>query len=173
MEIVLETDRLFLCQVDIDRDLDAFTEFMSDPESVRYIGNRTMDRVTCWRYLAMVMGHWKVRGFGFMSVIEKETGAWVGRVGPWFPLGWPQPEIGWAIHPAHLRKGYGAEAARACLDFAFDDLGWDDVIHVIVEGNAPSIALAKTIGSTLRGDLPGIPGVTDERCLVYGQSRKG
>ncbi|MEO1028234.1 MAG: GNAT family N-acetyltransferase [Pseudomonadota bacterium] len=173
MGVVLETERLLLCKVDIKRDLDAFTEFMSNPDSLRYIGNRTMDRVTAWRYLAQVMGHWQIRGYGFMSVIEKETRAWVGRVGPWFPLGWPQPEVGWAIHPDHLRKGFGAEAARACVDYAFDELGWDEVIHVIIEDNAPSIALAKSIGSTLKGDLPGIPGVTDERCFVYGQSRSG
>ena len=171
MTPTLETERLILRGMDIDADLDPFTELMSNPESVRYLGNKTMDRVTCWRYIAQVMGHWQVRGFGFLSVIEKETGAWVGRVGPWFPLGWPQPEIGWAIHPDHVRRGFGLEAAQACLAYAFNTLGWDEVIHVIVEGNTPSIALAEALGSTYRHDIDGIPGVTNERCFVYGQSK--
>lgn len=168
---VIETERLILRKMDVEADLDAFCEFMSDPASVRYIGNKTMDRVTCWRYIAMVLGHWETRGFGFFSMIEKETGQWVGRAGPWFPLGWPQPEVGWAVHPAHLRKGYGAEAARASVDYAFETLGWDEVIHVIVDGNAASIALAKAVGSVYLRDLDGIPGVTSEHCVVYGQSR--
>ncbi len=67
------------------------------------------------------------------------------RVGPWNPLGWPQPEVGWTISPHHLRRGYAAEAGRASIDYAFSVLGWKEVVHVILEGNVGSIAVAEKL----------------------------
>jgi hypothetical protein len=34
-------------------------------------------------------GAWAMQGFAMLSVIEKATGRWVGRAGPWQPEGWP------------------------------------------------------------------------------------
>ena len=119
----------------------------------------------------MVIGHWAIRGYGFFSLEDKQTGQWVGRAGPWFPEGWPGQEIGWTISPDHLRKGYAYEAARASIDFVFGELGWSSVIHVIMEGNAPSIALAEKLGSRLLRTQQGLPGVTEEKVLIYGQSK--
>ncbi len=64
-------------------------------------------------------------------------------------MGWPAPEVGWTISPDHLGQGYATEAARASLHYAFETLSWPQVIHVIMEGNEASIAVAKKIGSTL------------------------
>ena len=86
--------------------------------------------------------------------------------------GWPGPEVGWTISPLHLRRGYAEEAGRASIDFAFDTLGWDQVIHVIMDGNEPSIRLAEKLGSTYLRTQQGLPGVTEETVHVYGQSRK-
>ena len=35
-------------------------------------------------------------------------------------------------------QGYAFEAASACIDFAFDELGWDEVTHLIEDANMPS-----------------------------------
>jgi RimJ/RimL family protein N-acetyltransferase len=120
--------------------------------------------------MATVIGHWAIRGYGFFPLEHKETGECVGRVGPWYPEGWPSPEIGWTISPDHLRQGYAIEAARASLEYVFNTLGWSSVIHVILEGNEASIAVAKKLGSRFIHYEDGLPGVTDERVLIYGQS---
>ena len=59
--------------------------------------------------------------------------------------------------------------ASAALDFVFMELGWPRVIHVILEDNAASIALAEKLGSCLIRTQQGVPGVTDLRVLIYGQ----
>jgi RimJ/RimL family protein N-acetyltransferase len=146
---------------------------MADPGTVRYLGVPPMNRAEAWRNMAMAMGHWAIRGYGFFSLESKETGEWVGRVGPWRPEGWPGREVGWTISPDHTRKGYATEAARASLDYAFETLGWTEVIHVILEGNAPSIAVAEKLGSRLLRTRRGLPGITEEKVLIYGQSRQG
>jgi RimJ/RimL family protein N-acetyltransferase len=83
------------------------------------------------------------------SVIEKSTGQWVGRLGPWNPEGWPEPEVGWGISRAHWGKGYASEGAAAAMDYAFDVLGWAQVIHCIDPQNAGSIGVARKLGSRL------------------------
>lgn len=172
MKLTLETERLILRPIDPKLDFEAWAAAMADENTVRYLGTSPMSRANAWRNMCMVMGHWQVRGYGFFSVILKETGEWVGRVGPWFPEGWPEPEIGWTIAPGHLRRGYAIEAARASLDYVFNTLGWKRVIHVIMPGNEGSIAVAEKLGSVYLREQQGVPGVTDLPLLVYGQARE-
>lgn len=166
---ILETERLILRPVDPEKDFEGWARAMGDEQTVRYLGGEIMSRADAWRNMAMVMGHWQIRGFGFFSLENRETGEWVGRVGPWYPNGWPQPEVGWTISPDHLRKGYATEAGRACIQYAFDELGWDRVIHMILQGNEGSIAVAEKLGSTFLRREPSLPGVTDDPVLMYGQ----
>jgi len=167
--VILETERLILRKIDPERDFEAWAKSMADEETVRYLGTKPMSRTESWRAMAAVIGHWEIRGYGFFSLEHKETGAWVGRAGPWYPEGWPQPEVGWTLSPDHRKKGYATEAGRAAIDYAFNTLGWQQVIHVILEGNAPSITLAEKLGSRLIRSQDGLPGVTDHRVLIYGQ----
>jgi RimJ/RimL family protein N-acetyltransferase len=168
--MVIETERLILREIDPERDFEAWAKAMADENTVRYLGTPPMSRAQAWRSMAMAIGHWAIRGYGFFSLEHKETGAWVGRVGPWFPEGWPSPEIGWTISPDHLRQGYAIEAARASLGYVVKHLGWTSVVHVILEGNEASVAVARKLGSELLRTQQGLPGVTDERVLIYGQS---
>jgi len=166
----LETDRLILRPIDIEADIDAFCEAYADAPTMRYLTGAVMDRAQTWRSMAMMIGHQSVRGYSFLSVIEKSSGAWVGRVGPWYPEGWPAPEVGWTIHPHHTRKGFAKEVGRACLDYVRDTLGWPSVIHTIIEGNIGSERVAEALGSKRLYRIEGgIPGVSTEPCHVYGQ----
>jgi RimJ/RimL family protein N-acetyltransferase len=165
----IETERLLLREIDPDRDFDPWAKTMEDEETVRYIGGKVLDRAETWRNMAGVIGHWQIRGYGFFSVENKETGEWVGRVGPWNPEGWPAPEIGWTIMREHWGRGYASEAAAACLDFVRDVLGWESVIHVILDGNAASIGVAEKIGSKYLRTQEGLPAVTDGTIHIYGQ----
>ena len=146
MAVILETDRLIL-RVPIQADFDAgWAEFHTDPECMRYLGG-AMARSVAWRALATVAGSWPLLGFGPFCAIEKATGLWMGRVGPWRPDGWPAPEVGWLFHKRAWGKGYATEAANACLEFVFDTLGWPMVGHMIHPENAASIAVARRVGS--------------------------
>ncbi len=171
--MIIETDRLILRPIDPERDFEGWAHAMADPGTVRYLGTEPMDRAQAWRGMALAIGHWSIRGYGFFSLEHKESGAWVGRVGPWFPEGWPAPEVGWTISPRHLRKGYATEAARAAVDWVFDTLGWPSVIHCILDGNEPSVGVACKIGSRLLRTQDGLAGITQDRVLIYGQDRPG
>jgi RimJ/RimL family protein N-acetyltransferase len=169
---IIKTERLILRPIDPERDFAGWARAMGDAETVRYLGGKPMDEANAWRNMAMVMGHWQIRGYGFFSLEDRASGEWVGRVGPWNPHGWPQPEVGWTISPDHLRKGYAMEAGRASIDYAFGELGWKSVVHVILEGNEASIGVAEKLGSRLIGKQDSLPGVCDTPVLIYGQDAK-
>ncbi|NPC84790.1 GNAT family N-acetyltransferase, partial [Pyxidicoccus fallax] len=88
----LETPRLIL-RPPMQEDLDGFAEMASNPESARFLGG-VGPREVAWRGMATMAGSWALLGFGMFSVLEKSTGRWVGRVGPWKPEGWPGTEVG-------------------------------------------------------------------------------
>ena len=115
-------------------------------------------------------GSWALYGFGMFSLIEKGTGRWVGRTGPWSPEGWPGPEIGWGVLRAAEGRGYAFEAAVAAMDWAFDVLHWDSVIHCITEGNVRSQTLARRLGSSLSGHAV-LPPPGEAEVNVWGQTR--
>jgi RimJ/RimL family protein N-acetyltransferase len=72
------------------------------------------------------------------------------------PDGWPGTEVGWGIARSQWRRGYAAEAAAAAIDWAFANLGWTEVIHIIDVDNVASAAVARKLGSqnSGRGRLP-------------------
>ena len=128
-----ETDRLLL-RVQRAEDFELFAELLGDEEACRYIGG-TLTRAAAWRKFLQMPGAWAVQGFGMFAVIEKSSGDWLGNIGPWKPVGWPGNEVGWALRRAAWGKGYATEAAVAAIDWAFANLGWDDVIHCIDPAN--------------------------------------
>jgi len=166
----LETPRLILRLPQAD-EFDAYADFMADPDSAEFLGG-VQPRSTAWRGFAQIVGAWQVRGFSMFSVIEKESGEWIGRVGPWMPEDWPGTEIGWGIVRSRCNRGYATEAATASIDWAFETLGWDDVIHTISPGNIVSQALATKLGSRNRGPGRLPPPFEDLPIEIWGQTRE-
>ncbi|MFZ1990387.1 MAG: GNAT family N-acetyltransferase [Alphaproteobacteria bacterium] len=165
----LETERLVLRPPSAE-DLSAFTAMMADESCARYMGG-VMGRQASWRAWSAVTGAWVINGFSMFSVIDKTSGRWIGRVGPWAPADWPAAEVGWALVRDAWGKGYASEAATRTIDWVFDTLGWAEVAHCIHPENANSIALAKRPGSRwLRsGRFP--PPIEHLPTEIYGQSR--
>jgi RimJ/RimL family protein N-acetyltransferase len=169
-DLRIETPRLLLRPPRLD-DLDPLAEMMVDEEGARFIGG-TSPRSVTWRALMTMIGSWHAHGFAMFSVIEKETGRWVGRLGPWMPEGWPGPEIGWAVVRDRWGRGYAVEGATATTNWAFDTLGWTRVIHSIAPQNRASQRVAEKLGSRLLG--PGqLPApFQNDSVDLWGQTRE-
>jgi RimJ/RimL family protein N-acetyltransferase len=135
-----------------ESDLDAYAELCGDPDVMRYIGDgHCMTRDEAWRHMALVLGHWQLRGFGLWAVEERGTGLVAGRVGCWQPEGWPGLEVGWALRRGFWGRGYATEAALAVLDYAFSELKAPRLISLIDPDNGPSIAVAGRLGMNMEG----------------------
>jgi RimJ/RimL family protein N-acetyltransferase len=163
------TPRLILRQPRLC-DLDAWAGFMADPEATRHIGG-VQSRPVVWRALATITGAWVLTGCSMFSVLERSSGEWIGRIGPWRPEGWPGTEVGWGIRREYWGRGYATEGAIAAIDWAFAELGWTEVIHTIPPDNQGSQSVARRLGSArLRpGRLP--PPYEQVEVDVWGQTR--
>jgi len=164
---VLNTQRLILRPFR-EEDLDDYSEICADLDVMRYLADgKAMTRAEAWRHMAMLVGHWELRGFGQWAVEERCSGRVIGRIGFLQPEGWPGFELGWTLGRQHWGKGYAGEGARAALEHGFWQLGRNHIISLIHPDNLPSIKVAARIGETLEGRA----NVLGRDLLVYGIRR--
>jgi RimJ/RimL family protein N-acetyltransferase len=150
---MIETKRLILRTWRYS-DIAQNTAMLADPESGRYITadhKPVTSEINGWRNAAVMAGHWALHGFGLFAVEEKASGRYVGRVGPWCPPTWPGLEVGWGIAKECRGKGYAVEATRASIDWVFENLAVDRIIHCIAADNVASQSVAQKLGAVIDG----------------------
>ena len=162
----LETDRLLL-RAWRNEDFDSYAEMCADPDIMRFIGGKTLNRMEAWRQMAFLVGHWELLGYGHWAVEEKTSGKFAGRLGFLNPAGWPAFEIGWTLGRAFQGKGYATEGAKRALQYAFEELDKDHVISLIDPLNKASIRVAERLGEKLEGETE----LMGRNVLIYGIDR--
>ncbi len=154
----LTTERLILRKPDA-RDEQSFLDWYASPRRIAQRG--PVDEITAWERFAAVVGHWTVRGFGRFMVTMRDTGKTVGLIGPHYPGGWPEPELGWHIWDDNCEgKGIAFEAAFASLIHARRALGLTSIVSLIAPDNTRSAKLAERLGATPDGEITFIEGGT-------------
>ena len=103
--------------------------------------------------MALWLGQWELRGTGHWAV-EIDGGPMIGRVGLHRPESpdWPGLEVGWALHPDHWGHGYATEAGARAITYAFEVIGADEVVSVILPENVRSQQVAGRLGLTWSED---------------------
>lgn len=132
-------------------DFEPMAAFFADPASAYYGGPAPRDEA--WRKFAVYSGHWLLRGYGPWALEDRATGDYVGLSGLWYPEGWAEPEITWALVPGAHGKGYATEAARRALRAAYEDFGWTTAVSVVSVHNTASQAVAQRLGATLEREI--------------------
>ena len=143
----LETPRLILRGWRAE-DFAPYAAMLAEPETARFITRRGQpyDEAEVWTEMAVLIGHWQLLGHGMFVVEERASGAFLGRIGPLQPPGWPGFEIAWGLTRAACGNGYATEAARAAIDWAFESFDLDRVISIIHPDNVASQRVAERIG---------------------------
>lgn len=151
---ILETPRLWLREMG-DGDFPALCRILQDPV-VMYAYEHAFSDEEAWAWLHNQQQRYRRDGFGLWAAVEKTSGELVGQCGiTWQSLGdgRQMPEIGYLLERAVWHRGYATEAARACRDYAFDTLGFEEVCSIIRDNNLPSQAVARRNGMIQRGRL--------------------
>ena len=154
-------------------DLDVYAALLAEPDVGRWFGiDASFTRSDAWRHMAMLLGHWDLLGYGRFAVELKSTGALIGRVGLWYPEGWPGIECGWVIHPSQWGHGYATEAAAETVRLGFSALGLTHIISLIHPDNARSARVAEKLGGRVESTWIDPRG---HEALIYGysQARQG
>ncbi len=163
----LQTERLNL-RMFRSSDLDAYAVMCADQEVMRYINDgRTLTREDTWRDMALILGHWELRGYGLWAVEERATHKLIGRIGHWNPESWPGFEVGWMLDRKYWGHGFATEGAMAAVNYAFSVLDIPHAISLIHPDNALSIRVAEKLGEKLESETR----ILNVRFLVYGVHR--
>ncbi len=144
----IETPRLRLTAF-TERHFERYASMLADPACTRWVGDgHALDRMNAWRSMAMLLGHWRLRGFGMWALENRTDGTFVGRAGLLRPEGWPDIELGWMLCTDQRHQGYATEASQAALQFAWDHLHMPRVISLI----RPDDESARRVTGRLRGE---------------------
>ncbi|MDH3660541.1 MAG: GNAT family N-acetyltransferase [Alphaproteobacteria bacterium] len=151
-EPVLRTEQLILRKWRPD-DLDPFAAMSADPEVMRYFPAR-QDRAETEAHIRMITDHLERQPFGWWAVEVPglfDFAGFAGLLRPRFHAHFtPCVEVGWRLRRDAWGKGYATEAGQACLDFAFERMGIDQVVSMAVVDNRRSRRVMERLGMTRR-----------------------
>ncbi len=164
---VIRTPRLLLRPATAG-DADFLVVLMNDPSYLHFIGDRGVRTAADARdYLASALVYRYEQGLGLHVVETLVGGQPVGICGLVQRPDLASPDLGYALLPGQVGRGYAVEAARATLDHAFNDLALPCVLAITRPDNLRSRQVLQSLGMQL-DDLPA-PGYED-RC-VYRKKR--
>lgn len=168
---ILRTERLVLRQWR-DSDREPWAALNADPLVLEFFPS-TLTREESDHWLTVNHDRIEQHGWGLWAVEVVGGPPFVGFVGlavPDFDASFtPCVEVGWRLARDHWGKGYAPEAARAALDFGFDELELDQIVSFTAVGNAKSRRVMEKVGMTesLEFDHPRLPGHPLERHVLY------
>jgi RimJ/RimL family protein N-acetyltransferase len=144
---ILTTHRLRLRAFKVS-DLDAYAAMQANPEVMRYlVTGRTSTPVEVWRTMATSLGAWALRGYGMWACEKIDGGAFVGSVGIFQPLDWPEPEIAYSLDEPFWHQGFATEAGRAARDWLFEHFSLPRAASFIRPDNHASKRVVERLGA--------------------------
>jgi RimJ/RimL family protein N-acetyltransferase len=162
--LVLQTPRLVLRWF---READApmLVELLNDADWLRFIGDRgvrTPEDAAAFVTGRLVPSYWS-QGFGLWAMQLRSTQECVGMCGFVQRDFLPDPDLGYALLPAHRGRGLVREAAAACLAYAAQRLGERRVLAITAPDNHRSASVLRALAMRHAGTrtLPDARGPTD------------
>jgi RimJ/RimL family protein N-acetyltransferase len=161
MSPLIETQRLSLDELSLDRDELFIFQLLNEPGFLDNIGDRGItDLDSAGGYIERTRAGYAANGFGLWRVVEKSTGAAVGICGLVRRDGLDDPDVGYAFLEAVSGRGYATEAAAAALGHGRNALGIGRIVAITKPDNLGSIRVLEKIGLKFekRIQLPGHDG---------------
>ena len=134
-----------------------YERLFKDPSVERWLRPPPMDpfaQADLERLLRHDRSHWQIHGFGPWSLVERESGEFVGRGG----LAWTRVEgkeaveLPWAVLPEFQRRGYASESALAAIEVA-RKIGLAKVVSLTLVDNVASRGVMEKIGLEYRREV--------------------
>ena len=139
---IIETPRLLLREMTA-ADRPDLCMILQDKE-VMYAYNGPFSDEEVDEWLERQLARYRQYGYGLWAVVLKATGEMIGQCGLTLQQwnGREMLEVGYLFQRSHWHQGYATEAARACMEYAFNILGASEVCSIIRDNNIPSQRVA-------------------------------
>lgn len=151
--IIVETERLIIRE-SVEEDAEAFCELYRDAECRKYLELPPADDVQTYRqYIKDYQnGQYAFYEYGMWTLVEKESGAVVGRAGleqQTFAKDQIGVGLGYAILPQHRGKGYAEEACQAILAYSKECEYAEKIYVKIDKENNASMTVYHKLGNSV------------------------
>src|SRR5262249_29994809 len=88
-------------------DLGAYAAMQANPEVMRYmVMGRPSTPAEVWRTMLMSLGSWALRGYGMWACEKLDGDVFVGSVGVFCPLDWPESESAYSLGQSFWGQGF-------------------------------------------------------------------
>jgi len=144
---ILETERLILREFE-DSDVEALKSVLGDEKVMEFSLNGAMDEIQIKEFIVKSKARYENDKTGVWAAELKSSGKLVGGIGLPFQEveGKRYMEVAYRLATKFWGQGLASEAAKACRDYAFNNLKSNYLISIIEESNTLSIAVATRIG---------------------------
>lgn len=143
---IMRTARCLIRET-VPGDVDAFYRIYSDPAITEYMEDLYPDVEEEKRYVQEYIEKvYTFFGFGVWTVVERESGAVIGRAGLSYREGFEEPELGFIIGVPWQRQGYAEEVCRAVLAYGWSALEFQRIQALVEVENMPSLSLCEKLG---------------------------
>ncbi|WP_425388917.1 GNAT family N-acetyltransferase [Bacillus marinisedimentorum] len=129
-------------------------EIFSDPAAMKYYPS-TKDRHDTLEWIKWTQDNYRKFGMGMWVAEMKETGQFAGQCGlvPQKIADSVELELGYLFARKHWGKGLATEAALACKNYGFQQLGLERIISLIDPENLSSVKVAERAGLSFEKEI--------------------
>jgi [ribosomal protein S5]-alanine N-acetyltransferase len=152
-KVILKTERLILREL-VPSDADDLALILCDTETMRYYP-RPLERQEVDDWVDRRMKQYDKKGHGLWGVILKNEQKLIGDCGLLIQEvdGIEMLEVGYQFNKNYWGRGLATEAARGCMDYAFNKLGSHQIISMIRPENIPSRRVAEKNGLRIEKEI--------------------
>jgi len=149
----LDTQRLTARPIGPDDVAQLQTLHQKPPVAEHIGGSWTLDRSE--QFVRGAVEHWQRQGYGQWMFSEKASDRIIGRSGlrHYYLDGQDEIELLYAFEPDVWGQGYGTEAARAVIDYAFGTIGVDSIVSFTLPDNPGSERVMQKAGLTFEKEM--------------------
>ena len=148
---ILETQRCIVRET-TEADVDIFYKMYAEPSITAYMENLFEDRAKEIQYVKQYREYmYEFYGFGIWTVLWKETGEIIGRIGLTVREGYEEPELGFMLGVPWQKKGLAEEVCLAVLHYGKAALEFESVQALVEPGNEASVKLLDKLGFVCEG----------------------
>ena len=140
MKPILETDRLNLIPFETT-DLDLLYQTLTNPFVRKYLmDDEIIPYEKAKEFILTNEQSFINSGWGLWKLLLKKEHVFAGIAGLWRFFGEEQPQLLYALLPNQIKKGYAAEASKAVINYAFNELNFK---YITAACDTPNVASKK------------------------------
>lgn len=151
--LVTQSERLLIRHCNYE-DTDHIIELLNSEGWLTFIGERNVkEEIGAKAYIDKIKESYVLNGFGLYTVVDKKSHTFLGLCGILKRDYLEHVDLGYALLPNALGKGYATEAARIVLDYAQTILKIKKFCAITVKENIKSVGVLQKLGFKLEKNI--------------------